>query len=202
MNILAIETTAAFASTAVIDNDECVHEAVDKGNFTHLQRLIPLVDQVLEECGMKLEDIDGIAVSRGPGSFTGIRIGISTVKGLCFAANKPCLPVTSFDTIAYNIRQGKVMAIIDALHGAYYVCGYENGKIVFPPEFIGKDELLSLKEEYTFLSGKKIDGVETEVVSIVDGFIKAIENKKNEITFDAEKLVPLYIRKSQAEEGR
>ena len=94
------------------------------------------------------------------------------------------------------------MAIIDALHGAYYVCGYENGKIVFPPEFIGKDELLSLKEEYTFLSGKKIDGVETEVVSIVDGFIKAIENKKNEITFDAEKLVPLYIRKSQAEEGR
>ena len=52
------------------------------------------------------------------------------------------------------------------------------------------------------MSGKKIDGVETEVVSIVDGFIKAIENKKDEITFDAEKLVPLYIRKSQAEEGR
>ena len=74
MNILAIETTAAFASAAIIDKDECVHEVISEGNFTHLQNLIPLVDQVLEECDMKLEEIEGIAVSRGPGSFTGIRI--------------------------------------------------------------------------------------------------------------------------------
>lgn len=202
MNYLAIDTSGENLTIIAEKGDKTEIVFEPDCGVRHSVSLMPKTEEVLEKLGAKLSDFDFFACVVGAGSFTGIRIGISTVKGLCFAANKPCLPVTSFDTIAYNIQQGKVMAIMDALHGSYYVCGYENGKVVFPPEFIGKDELLSLKEEYTFLSGKKIDGVETEVVSIVDGFIKAIENKKNEITFDAEKLVPLYIRKSQAEEGR
>lgn len=138
MNILAIETTAAFASTAVIDNDECVHEAVDKGNFTHLQRLIPLVDQVLEECGMKLEDIDGIAVSRGPGSFTGIRIGMSTAKALAQALGVRVAEVPTLKAMSMNFWNfgGIVCPVLDARRNQVYSAAYcfedDEQKEVFP----------------------------------------------------------------------
>lgn len=126
MNILAIETTAAFASAAIIDRDECVHEVIAEGNFTHLQNLIPLVDQVLEECDMRLEDIEGIAVSRGPGSFTGIRIGVSTAKALAQALNVKVAQVPTLKAMAlnfYNFR-GIVCPVLDARRNQVYSAAY------------------------------------------------------------------------------
>lgn len=126
MNILAIETTAAFASAAIIDKDECVHEVVDKGNFTHLQRLIPLIDQVLEECDMRLSDIDGIAVSRGPGSFTGIRIGMSTAKALAQALGVRVAEVPTLKAMSMNFWNfaGIVCPVLDARRNQVYSATY------------------------------------------------------------------------------
>ena len=139
MNILAIETTAAFASTAIIDKDEFVHEVISEGNFTHLQNLIPLVDQVLEECDMKLDQIDGIAVSRGPGSFTGIRIGVSTAKALAQALNVKVAQVPTLKAMALNFYNfgGIVCPILDARRNQVYSAAYrfeEDEQVELYPE--------------------------------------------------------------------
>ena len=146
--------------------------------------------------------MDFIACVVGAGSFTGIRIGVSTVKALCFAYNKPCLSVTSFDTIAYNKKGGKVLSVIDAKHNGFYVCGYDNLEVCLEPSYIMKEQLLDLAKDYKLLSFEQIKDLNVEVVSSLDGFINAVANKKNEISFDLESLVPVYVRKSQAEEGR
>jgi tRNA A37 threonylcarbamoyladenosine modification protein TsaB len=138
----------------------------------------------------------------GAGSFTGIRIGVATVKAMCFAFNKPCLSITSFDTIAYNSQGGKVLAVIDAKHNGFYVCGYDGRAISVEPSYVMRESLTEYVSEYELLSFEPIKDLPVTVVSIAKGLEKAISEKANEISSDLETLSPLYVRKSQAEEGR
>lgn len=138
MNILAIETTAAQASAAIIDKDECVHEAVAEGNLTHLQKLMPLIDRTLSECDMKLSDIEGIAVSRGPGSFTGIRIGVTTAKALAQILGVKIAEVPTLKAMSMNYWNfsGIVCPVLDArrnqVYSAAYVFDEEGQKELYP----------------------------------------------------------------------
>ena len=126
MNILAIETTAAAASAAVIDSDECVHEVKSEANMTHLQNLMPLIEQALEDCGLSLKDIGGIAVSRGPGSFTGIRIGMATAKGLAQVLQVPVAEVPTLKAMSMNGWNfgGIVCPVLDARRSQVYAAAY------------------------------------------------------------------------------
>ena len=126
MNILAIETTAAMASAAIIDSDECVHEVRSEANMTHLQNLMPLIDQVLADCDLKKEDIGGVAVSRGPGSFTGIRIGMATAKGLAQVWKVPVAEVPTLKAMAMNGWNfgGIVCPVLDARRSQVYSAAY------------------------------------------------------------------------------
>ena len=148
MNILAIETTAAFASVAIIDDDEWIHEVVSEGGFTHLQNLIPMVEQVLEECDMKLDQIDGLAVSRGPGSFTGIRIGVSTARALAQALEIPVAPVPTLQAMAMNFWnfQGIVCPVLDArrnqVYSAAYLCDGETQTELYPEGAYSLEEVM------------------------------------------------------------
>ncbi len=202
MNYLAIDTSGRNLTViACIDGKANIYHDADCG-VRHSVNLMPAVEETLIKSNLNLKDIDFFAVVVGAGSFTGIRIGVSTVKALCFAFNKPCLAITSFDTVAYNKDSGRRLAVIDAKHNSFYVCGYDGDEVSYPPAFIDKETLLKLKDEYAFLSFEPINGIETEVVSISLGLEKAVNKKLSEITFDLESVVPLYIRKSQAEEGR
>jgi tRNA threonylcarbamoyl adenosine modification protein YeaZ len=202
MNYLAIDTCDTALTVAVSYNGKTkVHYAPDCG-VKHSVDLMPAVENIILELGFNLNDADFIAVVVGAGSFTGIRIGVSTVKALCFAFKKPCLAITSFDTLAYNNTDGKTLAVIDAKHGSFYACGYTDGKISFPPSFISRTQLDELLGEYTLVSGAPINGLDTKVVSVTDGLIKAVESKADEKTLNLDQVVPLYIRKSQAEENR
>ena len=178
-----------------------MYEFFDKDCGTqHSVKIMLEIENMLIRAKMRLSDVDFFACTVGAGSFTGIRIGVSTIKALAFANNKPILRITSFDTLAYNKDSERVLAVIDAKHNGYYVCPYING-VAGKAEYVLKDRLSGFKD-YTFVSGEKIDGVNTEVVSCVKGFIQAIERKESEITKDINSLTPLYVRKSQAEEGR
>lgn len=201
MKYLAIDTSGRNLTVAAANGKTVIYCDADCG-IQHSVRVMPAVEQTLSKVDLKLSEADFFAVVVGAGSFTGIRIGVSTIKALCFANKKPCLSITSFDVLAYNKDSGKYLAVIDAKHGCYYVCGYTDGKVTYQPAFINKAELDALKKEYSFLSGEPISGVDSEVVSVSDGLVKAIEYKKDCVTDDLEKIVPLYIRKSQAEEGR
>ena len=202
MNYLAIDTSGKNL-TVIINKNGQIFKFFDKEcGVNHSVELMPVVEKVALEAQFDFSSADFFCAVVGAGSFTGIRIGVATIKAMCFAYKKPCLPITSFDTIAYNKKDGKVLAVIDAKHDGFYVCGYENGKVVYPPSYIMRDTLNQIKDEYTLLSFENINGLEVEVVSTVDGYINAIESKQGDITCDLDKLEPLYVRKSQAEEGR
>lgn len=202
MKYLAIDTSGKNL-TVVINNGEKIFAVHDENcSVRHSVELMPKVEELAKDGGLSLNQVDFFAVVVGAGSFTGIRIGVATIKAMCFAYNKPCLAITSFDTIAYNKNGGKVLALIDAKHNGFYACGYEENKVVYQPSYIMRDEVEKLLEEYEAASFEQIEGIKVEVVSVKDGLIKAIEKNAVLATFDYDKIEPLYVRKSQAEEGR
>lgn len=200
-NYLAIDTSGIHMTVLLRYNGEYYSEYDPVCAMRHGSEFMTSVERLLSAAGAKIEDMDFFACVTGAGSFTGIRIGISAVKAFCMAENKPFLGVTSFDLLAYNSTDSKVLAVVDAKHGAYYVCGYTDGKITYPPAFIEQEELEKLKGEYTLLSSTYL-GMDEKICDPSEGLIKAIEAKEEEIKYDLDELLPLYLRKSQAEEGR
>lgn len=105
MYILAIETTGAFASVALIEDDRIIAHVSGNDRFSHLQNLMPQVDAVIKESKLSLGDVNGIAVSCGPGSFTGIRIGVSSARALSQVLGIPCIPVSSLAALAMRAAE-------------------------------------------------------------------------------------------------
>ena len=203
MNYLAIDTSGKNL-TIIIKKDKTVHKFHDtECGVNHSVQLMPRVEELCEKANFSLSQADFFACVVGPGSFTGIRIGVATVKALCFAYSKPCLSVTSFDTMAYNEKSGKKLVLIDAKHNGFYVCGYAGSLVSLQPCYLMREKVEELIKDYDkVLSFEEINGFSVEVVSIADGLEKAIEQKMDKITDNIEELTPLYVRKSQAEEGR
>ena len=202
MNYIAIDTSGKTLTVVLCKDDKIYSHHDTKCGLQHSTTLMPVIEKMANEIGFDFNSADFFACVVGAGSFTGIRIGVSTIKAFCFAYNKPCLSITSFDTIAYNSKSGKVLAVIDAKHNGFYVCGYDNLKVSIEPSYIMKEEVFALKNDYELLSFEEIKGLETKVVSSLDGLILAVQEKKGETSFNLESLSPLYVRKSQAEEGR
>lgn len=122
MKILGFECTAAPVSAALLDGEDLRAEYYMRLNATHSQTLLPMADSLLKLNGIAVSDIDYIAVAAGPGSFTGVRIGISAVKGLAFADDIPCVPVSVLEAMAYNFLDDDctVCAVMDARCNQFY----------------------------------------------------------------------------------
>ena len=201
-NFLAIDTANEYLTVLAVKDGEVYCSYVPDCSMRHSVTLMPEVDKLLAGAGMSLSDFEFFSAVVGAGSFTGIRIGISVVKGFCLAYNKPALPVTSFDISAYNsVGEGKTLCIVDALHDCYYVCGYEKGEVVYPPAYLTEEEVLSLVEE-----GYSLCGVGEFPISekVAVAFVDPVEGLKNAVCAKAEKgefgeLLALYVRKSSAE---
>ena len=202
MNYLAIDTSSKNL-TIVINYNDKLHKFFDQDcGVNHSVSLMQRLEDLVEENGVDLSKIDFFVSVIGAGSFTGIRIGVSTIKAFCIAYNKPVLSITSFDTLAYNKQNGKVLAVIDAKHNGFYVCGYQDLNVVLPPQYIDGERLRELSCEYQLISATPIEGINCQQVCVLQGLITAIESKKHLISADIESLVPLYVLKSQAEENR
>ena len=131
MNILCIDTSSIYASCALMRDNEVVGEKTSLSGLVHSKSVLPLVESVLESAGMDIEEIDVFSCVAGPGSFTGVRIGVCTVKGLAQAMNKPCFQVNSLDCLKENVPYFKyVCPILDARRGQVYSAVYEDGKII------------------------------------------------------------------------
>ncbi len=126
MTLLAVDTSAEAASVAVTDGDAVLAELIVTRRGTHSTRLMGMVRTALDAAGVSLADLDGLAVTRGPGSFTGLRIGISTVKGLALAADRPTVGISALDALAYPLSMANdpVWALIDARKGEVYAAAY------------------------------------------------------------------------------
>ena len=128
MNILSVDSSSKVATVALLNDDMIIGEYVLNNKREHSTILMDLIENILTECNISIDDIDGYVVSKGPGSFTGLRIGMATIKGLSFGSNKPYISISSLDALAYSLISfdGIICPIMDALRDSVYTCLYKN----------------------------------------------------------------------------
>lgn len=223
MKILSIECSAGPASCSVIDNGTVIASAFTNARLTHSQTLMPMIINMLDNSATKLSDIDRIAVAVGPGSFTGLRIGISAVKGLAASQNIPCIPVSTLQAMAEQFidRECILCAVMDARCNQFYNAIFD----------IGNNMITRLCEDRALLGEELKDEIqklqnEKPIIICGDGadlFYKSVLNFSNVIlapehlkyqsatgvgmfayknannTTMCENLLPTYLRLPQAE---
>lgn len=197
-NILAVDTASTYLSVAVIKGEEVFRTFLFDAKMKHSVLLLAVIDETLKKAGLNLRQIDLFAVVTGAGSFTGIRIGVATVRAFAKSTGKKVIPVTSFEVLSYNKKE-PTLAVIDAGHGHCYAAGFGGTEI--PPVYIENAAVSSLAAGRTLVSAAPIPGIEVEIVSPETGLIAAVRGKISQAV-SGENVHPLYIRKSQAEEHR
>ena len=213
--LLSMDSSAVTASVALTDGDEIIKSEFVNSGLTHSETLLPMITRVME--GHKYGELDGIAITAGPGSFTGVRIGVATVKGLAFNDDIPCFSVSTLEAIAYNFvdENAVVCAVMDARRMQFYnaVFKVENGSV----ERLCDDRAISIEDLRNDLKqydnviiagdGAKLcfQNIELENCILADddriyqnavGVAQAAKNKK---LISPKALMPVYLRQSQAE---
>ncbi|MBE6829198.1 MAG: tRNA (adenosine(37)-N6)-threonylcarbamoyltransferase complex dimerization subunit type 1 TsaB [Ruminococcaceae bacterium] len=155
MRILAIDSSATAASAALLDDDRLLGEFYINTRLTHSQTLMPMIDHLLQCTRTELGNVDLFAVSAGPGSFTGVRIGVASIKGLAMAQNKPCAGVSALEAMAQNLAHMDctVCAVMDARCGQVYnaiFSAHENSvERITPDRALSIEDLAQECENYT-----------------------------------------------------
>lgn len=153
MIILSIDSSSSVATCALLRDDCLLSEYVINNKREHSVLIMNIVEMLLADNAIDIDDVDGFVVSKGPGSFTGLRIGMATIKGLAFGANKPYVSVSSLDALAYSSINfnGIICPIMDALRDSVYTCLYknENGNLqpLIDYSALDLEELVSLLKE-------------------------------------------------------
>lgn len=220
MNIFAMDTSSLTATVAVLTDEKLLGEFSISNKLTHSQTIMPMTDTLLKTASMTLDDIDVFAVSVGPGSFTGLRIGMATVKTFAQALDKPIIGVSSLAGVAYNFSftDAVICPMMDARRNEVYNSLYKNGKEIVSPRALHIDELLEeLKNEKVIFAGDAVlvhsDKLKNnENWSIAPQHLllpkasslayAALEKAENGRFDDLYTLNPVYLRKSQAERER
>lgn len=221
MRWLAIESATLVASVAVGSDNQVLAEMTSRVALTHSERLLPMIDQVLRLGEMKLTDIDSIAVSAGPGSFTGLRIGLATAKGLAHAYRTPLYAVSTLDALAWQQPAGVVVPLLDARREQVYTAIFERQEdglaTLMPPAAMALSELLASP----LLQGTPVrfvgEGAAIYKEQILECFPQAlfanplhnwpragslalVALASGHPSVTVEELRPVYIRASQAEQ--
>lgn len=149
MKVLAIDTSSVVATCAVLDEEKLLGEYTLNQDMTHSERLIPMVKTLMDSLKLKPENIDLFAGSVGPGSFTGLRIGLATIKGLAHVVDKSVIGISTLEALAFNVPfDGIVIPIMDARRDRVYtgIYRWENGKLIniMKPTILNIDELLDI----------------------------------------------------------
>ena len=223
MLIAALDSTAVTASAAVaeINNGKLVTYSLFtvKNKLTHSEILLPLLENALKQYGATISDVDLFAVSAGPGSFTGVRIGAATVKGLAFAENKPCVAVSPLEAMAKTVGRGYVCPVMDARRDQFYTALFKDGVRITEdsalsveeiknqlkdlPEVTicgdGRDKFLSLCPEASNLFPASDAMTDQNAVSVA---LCGFELFEKGLAVNPESLQPVYLRMPQAERER
>jgi tRNA threonylcarbamoyladenosine biosynthesis protein TsaB len=222
MRILGIETATRTGGVAIISESGVIAEYTLNVEVTHSERLMSTVDRVLADTGLTLAGIDGFAVSSGPGSFTGLRIGIAAVQGLTFTTGKPVAAVPTLRALAWNLPHAAhpVCPLLDArkqeVYAALYRCG-EGGPVMIMQERVSSlQELAGETDGITLFTGEGANLFRREIMrffgeravfaplsATVPSAASVAEiglgMMRSGETADPENLAPLYIRRPEAE---
>ena len=165
MMILALESSATACSVALTRDGELIAHAYQHSGLTHSRTLLPMVNNVLTSCGESMEHVDVVAVAAGPGSFTGLRIGVATAKGLAWAGDKDCAPCSTLESMAWPLAhmEGKVIVCaMDARRSQVYNAIFlaKDGKL----ERLSGDRAISLAD-----LAEELKNIENEKIVVGDG---------------------------------
>jgi tRNA threonylcarbamoyladenosine biosynthesis protein TsaB len=227
MKILAVETSAVAASCCICEDGKLVAQSFQNNGLTHSRTLMPMITGMLENCGLSLSDMDVLAVAAGPGSFTGLRIGVSAVKGLAWPENKPVCAVSTLEGMAWNLglRQGYICCAMDARRKQVYNALFqvEEGQVIrlTPDRAISLAELWAEPElgghpfvlvgDGAHLCEQVDTALGLNLTMAPENLIQqsawgvaraALEQVKRGETISAQDLAPNYLRLSQAERER
>lgn len=226
MKLLALESSARAASCAVLEDGALLASAWQATGLTHSRTLLPMVEGMLQNSDLTVRDMDAVAAAAGPGSFTGLRIGAATAKGLAWAAGKRCIPVSTLEAMVWPLAhlEGVVVCAMDARRQQIYNAVFRTGGGT--PVRLREDRAISLEEaaeDLTGIEGAKIivgDGAQLccdfltargipcrlapdhlRLQSAV-GVALAAVRRWPEGSVPAQALAPVYLRLSQAERER
>lgn len=224
MKILALDSTAKVASVALCEDEKLLGELTLNNGNTHSQTLLPMVEFLLDKFELSPLDIDLFAVAAGPGSFTGVRIGAATVKGLAFGQEKPCAGVSTLEALAYNLcdHEGLICPVMNARRQQVYTALFyaKDGKLerLMPDSAIAITELdqrLSAYDVPVRLCG---DGYDVTIPLLTHAVIPTSERYRHQSAYSVAQvarrmhaageictditLSPIYLRLSQAERER
>lgn len=227
MKILALESSAAAASTALCEDETLLAQSFLNSGLTHSQTLLPLAEQLLASYGCRVSELDLVAVAAGPGSFTGLRIGVSAAKGLAWAADLPCAGCSTLASMAWNLCgfEGEICAAMDARRQQVYNARFRSAGQRL--ERLTPDRAISLEDLTAELADHPVpqlvvgDGAQLCFAALREAGIPAVLAPENlrlqsawgvarealELvragqTVTAQALVPVYHRLSQAERER
>lgn len=224
MIILAFDSTAKAASVAVCDGERQLGLYNIDNGLTHSELLLPMAENLLKSLKLSFSDVELLATSVGPGSFTGVRIGVSLVKGIAFSKNIPCAGVSTLEALAENLRglDGLTVPVMDARRSQVYTALFKGGERLTPDSAMAISELAEEVKKYEgeriYLCGDGYDGVkkalENEGVKVMSTPpLLRLENaysvaqiayrkyQKGEAVTDME-IAPTYLRMPQAERER
>ena len=215
MKILSIDTASDLCTVAVLEDTSCIKEIIVNDARNHSEKIMPVIEQALQETNLNLKDIDLFVCDKGPGSFTGIRIGVGTVLAFQDSLNIPCVGISSLEALAYNIKSNTLIcSLIDAKNNNVYLGLFDShytqlGNL----EFKTIDETINMLKQHNFPITFVGDGAVTHKELLKTNFENCLFADKNELSsyalgiagFQTYKegirtsLMPLYLRKSQAE---
>ena len=224
MRILAFETSAKAASVALTENGKLLAEAYQNTGMTHSQTLMVMAEDALRQCGLKSEDVDAVAVAEGPGSFTGVRIGMAAAKGFAWGRQIPCFGISTLEAMAESlgIWEGIVCPVMDARRAQVYNALFraERGKLtrLTPDRAISLEDLkkeLENSENTVFLVGDGSVLCYNTLLEKIQSLVLPPEHRMHQRAVgvavlaqrladegrapDGGSLVPNYLRLSQAE---
>ena len=222
MKVVGIETSGLIGNIAVCDGDTVVGKKTYGKNFSHGKEIVSSLESIFNEIKWDPNDIDLIAVSIGPGSYTGLRIGVTCAKTLAYGLGKPVIDVPTLDVLVENVEDNNaktICPVIDAKRKSVYACIYDrnnnNIKRVTDYLIISPHSLIDMLPESTLIFGdgvepyknifeqKKITIAENEKLGVADAANVArlgMERYEQGMRCEINSLVPLYLRKSEAEE--
>lgn len=200
MKYLAFDTSSTYLTVIAKNGERTKKNFISQCAMSHSVLIMDEIEKTLSAVNLTVKDIDFCAVVTGPGSFTGIRIGVATAKGLVAPFCKKILQVTSFDVITYSVNDGKTLAVINANHDNFYVCGYTDRTVTLQPCFLNKVELEKI-EGYKLFSFEEIPPLSVTVADVCQGLENFVEENYQKAV-DSDEVKPFYLRLSQAEEGR
>jgi len=197
---LLIDTSTSNLTVSIIKGQEVIYKYQETILSDMSSKLLPIIDNGLKELNLKLENIDKIFVVNGPGSFTGIRVGVTVAKTIAWALKKDIIPLSSLELIATtNTSKKYIVPMIDARRNNVFAGIYDNNlNCIKEDKLISRDELSNLDEDYEFVSYDNIVGVIKPNIDV----IKIINKHINDEGINPHNLNPNYLKLTEAEESK